>query len=84
MLKLLRTPSLFDIALFDCISVLIMAWFINKKIKEKYIINNPNLLDLITVLILFIVGIFSHYIFKIDTKLGFYLNLNKDPRIKNV
>ena len=80
LLKILRYPKLFDMALFDWVSGFIVIFFINNYIQKYYKYKNRNLLDLIFVIIYTISGVVTHYYFKIDTKFGYYLNLNKDPR----
>jgi hypothetical protein len=80
-IDLLRTPKLFDMSLFDWFSILLGVYFINNLIQQHYIIKNRNILDLITSTVVIIIGIITHKIFNIPTKLGFYLALNNDPRI---
>ena len=78
-IDILRKPKLFDIALFDVFSVLIILYFIANIISKYYKINR-NKLDGILLLIILIIGLITHKIFNIDTKLGYYLNINKNPR----
>jgi hypothetical protein len=70
----LRSYKLLDIAIFDVVMTFIFAI-----ILQKYYAKNTNIMTVF--LILIIIAIFIHYIFNIPTKLNYYLNLSKDPRL---
>ena len=69
-----RSYKLLDIAIFDVVMTFLFA-----VVLQKYYIKNINVITLF--LILIIIAIFVHYIFNIPTKLNYYLNLSKDPRL---
>jgi hypothetical protein len=69
-----RSYKLLDIAIFDVVMTFLFAI-----VLQKYYIKNINVITLF--LILIIIAIFVHYIFNIPTKLNYYLNLSKDPRL---
>ena len=77
-----RDYKIIDIAVFDVVATLIfglMIFFLFEKLKP----NNKRCkisLFLVITLFLFTFGILMHLIFNIDSKLGFYLGLNSDPR----
>ncbi len=78
----LRTPRLFDIAIFDFFVVFVIIYFISDSINNKYKEINRNKLDFILILISLIIGIIVHKIFNINTKLNYYLGISDDPRQK--
>jgi len=77
-IEILRTPRIFDMALFDWFFVLLCVYYISNYVQKLYPNMKRNNIDIIVLLFITLLGIYTHKIFNIDTKLGFYLNLNKD------
>ena len=65
LITILRTPRIFDMALFDWFSVLLSIYYINEYLVQKYQIKNRNQLDLIVLFIMIILGLFTHYKFNV-------------------
>jgi len=79
LIKTLRTPKLFNIAIFDCVATLISAILIG-----KYIFKFNNIFDMtIWIIIVFAFGVFIHYLFDINTMVGYYLGINDKPDRKD-
>ncbi len=81
-IELLRTPKIFDMALFDWFSVLLFIYFLNNFLENTEFIKksniNRNKLDFLLLSFMIILGLYIHKKFNIDTKFGYYLGLNKD------
>lgn len=77
-IKTLRTPRLFDMALFDWFGVLLGVYYLSNYIQSKYPDIKRNNIDLIVLVFMILLGVIIHKLFNIDTKFGYYLGLNKD------
>lgn len=74
-INILRTPKIFNIAIFDCLATILFGLIIG-----KYILNIKNtFIMIIWIIALFIFGIIIHYLFGIKTMLGYYLGINDKP-----
>jgi len=77
----LRTPKLFDIALFDVFGTYIgayLVWLIVHKYNAH--LTNGWLWTFLIFIVLVIIGIFVHIAIGQKTKLNYYLGLSEDPR----
>ena len=83
-ITILRTPKIFDMALFDWFSVFLGIYYINEYLVKKYSIKNRNQLDFFVLTIMILLGIFTHNIFNIKTKFNYYMGLSEDPRPINI
>jgi hypothetical protein len=81
LITLLRTPKIFDMAIFDWSMTLIALYFISNYIQEKYNIKNRNLLDFKILIILIIMAIYFHNLYNVKSKFSYYLGINENPRI---
>jgi len=81
-IELLRTPKLFDMAIFDWVSILIFIYFLNNYLMTIDIVKksniNRNKLDFFMLIYMIFLGVYIHKKFNIDTKFGYYLGLNND------
>jgi hypothetical protein len=71
MLKKIREPKLFDIALFDLLGTAAVSAFISD--QYKYPRYKGILLGIGS-------GIIVHQLLGVDTKLNYYVGLSNDPR----
>ena len=79
----LREPKILDMAIFDWVATAAGAGILWKILDSKYPNKDYGWMEYICIFIVTVIfGIFSHILFKIDTKFGYYLGLNKDPRPK--
>jgi hypothetical protein len=78
-----RQVKVFDIAVFDVVLTALLGWYIAKITYIKFGHGYPlNVYRLVIVVLSFVLGIAVHAAFGIDTKLGYYIGFNQDPRPK--
>jgi hypothetical protein len=77
-IEILRTPKIFDMALFDWFFVLLFIYYLSNYVQKLYPNTKRNTIDFIVLIIIVSLGVITHKYFNIDTKFGYYLNLNKD------
>lgn len=70
LLKTLRTPKIFNIAIFDLSATLLFAYYLAVRF------NGNKIYYMVGALLL---GIFVHWIFGINTMLNYYLGLSDVP-----
>lgn len=72
----LRSPKIFDMAIFDWASTILVGYLLYKLIQTKFNKYIP-LWQIILALIVLAVAV--HYFMGIPTMLGYYLHLNDKP-----
>jgi len=74
----LRGPKFIDMAIFDWIATILGALWIWYALNQT---KDVGFEWFLLILVAFIaLGVVVHLIFRVDTKFGFYLGLNSDPR----
>lgn len=72
MINLLRKPKIFNIAIFDTVATILVAYFFH----TTFVIKCPLWS---TILAFFIVGSLVHIMMGIPTMLNYYLGISKKP-----
>jgi hypothetical protein len=77
LIEKLRKPKIFDMALFDWVSSILLTLYISYKYNnDKY----DNIIFIKSLIIMIILAVSIHYIFNINTKFNYYLGLNDNPK----
>ena len=83
LIESLRTPKLFDIALFDVVGTYAAAyltWLILHHYHKE--LTNGWIWSFLIFIVFVIIGIFLHIMTGTKTKLNYYMGLSEDPRPK--
>lgn len=78
----LRSVKVLDIAVFDVVATAALAWLVFLAVRRyrAYPARRLGVLAFVVFVWVFLTGVIVHLAFGVDTKLGFYLGLNRDPR----
>lgn len=79
----LRSVKVLDIAVFDVLATVALALLVLWAVRRyrPYRERRVGVLAMVVFAWVFLTGVVVHLAFGVDTKLGFYMGLNRDPRV---
>jgi hypothetical protein len=80
LLEIARCPKIFDIVIFDWVITLLVGYYMALLLHDKMKIKmDRGKFIVITIILLILLGIYTHIVFNVPTMLSYYLGISEKP-----